>query len=36
MGIQVANVSKKFGDFQAVDDVNLDVDSGSLVALLGP
>lgn len=36
MGIQVANVSKKFGDFQAVHDVSLDVESGSLVALLGP
>ena len=36
MGIRVANVSKRFGDFHAVDDVSVDVDSGSLVALLGP
>jgi sulfate/thiosulfate transport system ATP-binding protein len=36
MGIRVANVSKRFGDFQAVDDVSVDVESGSLVALLGP
>ena len=36
MGIRVANVSKRFGDFRAVDDVSVDVDSGSLVALLGP
>jgi sulfate transport system ATP-binding protein len=36
MGIRVANVCKQFGDFQAVDDVTLDIDSGSLVALLGP
>ena len=36
MGIRVANVTKSFGDFQAVKDVSLDVDSGSLVALLGP
>jgi len=36
MGIRVANVSKRFGDFLAVDNVSLDVDSGSLVALLGP
>jgi|688.fasta_scaffold02287_30 sulfate transport system ATP-binding protein len=36
MGIRVASVSKKFGDFRAVDDVSLDIDSGSLVALLGP
>jgi sulfate transport system ATP-binding protein len=36
MGIRIANVSKQFGSFQAIDDVSLDVDSGSLVALLGP
>jgi len=36
MGIRVANVSKSFGDFRAVDDVSVDVESGSLVALLGP
>jgi sulfate transport system ATP-binding protein len=36
MGIRVANVSKRFGDFHAVDNVSVDVDSGSLVALLGP
>jgi len=36
MGIRVAGVGKHFGDFRAVDDVSLDIDSGSLVALLGP
>jgi len=36
VGITVQDVSKAFGDFQAVDRVNLDVSSGSLVALLGP
>ncbi len=36
MGIRVANVCKHFGDFRAVDDVSVDVESGSLVALLGP
>jgi sulfate transport system ATP-binding protein len=36
MGIRVANVTKRFGSFHAVDDVSVDVDSGSLVALLGP
>jgi sulfate transport system ATP-binding protein len=36
MGIRVANVTKRFGSFQAVDDVSVDVESGSLVALLGP
>lgn len=36
MGIRVENVSKAFGSFQAVDQVSVDVESGSLVALLGP
>jgi sulfate transport system ATP-binding protein len=36
VGIVVENVSKKFGSFQAVEQVNLEVKSGSLVALLGP
>jgi sulfate transport system ATP-binding protein len=36
MGIRVAGVSKQFGSFRAVDDVSLDVETGSLVALLGP
>ena len=36
MSIHVRNVSKRFGDFVAVDDVSLEVESGSLTALLGP
>jgi sulfate transport system ATP-binding protein len=36
MSIQIRSVSKRFGDFVAVDDVTLDVESGSLTALLGP
>jgi sulfate transport system ATP-binding protein len=36
MSILVHNVSKRFGDFVAVDDVSLEVESGSLMALLGP
>jgi sulfate transport system ATP-binding protein len=36
VGIVVENVSKQFGNFQAVNDVNLEIKSGSLVALLGP
>ncbi|MFZ0409474.1 MAG: sulfate ABC transporter ATP-binding protein [Cyanobium sp.] len=36
MGIRVSHVSKQFGDFKAVDDLSLDVKTGSLVALLGP
>jgi sulfate/thiosulfate transport system ATP-binding protein len=36
MGIVVENISKRFGDFQALDDVSIEVKTGSLVALLGP
>jgi len=36
MSILVRNVSKRFGDFVALDDVSLAVESGSLTALLGP
>jgi sulfate transport system ATP-binding protein len=36
VGIVVENASKNFGSFKAVDDVNLEIKSGSLVALLGP
>lgn len=36
MGIRVQDVSKNFGSFQAVSQVNLEIKSGSLVALLGP
>ena len=36
MSIEIRNVSKQFGDFQALRDVNLDIKSGELIALLGP
>ena len=36
MSISIRNVSKRFGDFTALDDVSLEVATGSLVALLGP
>lgn len=36
MGIVVENVSKQFGSFKAVDQVSLEIETGSLVALLGP
>ena len=36
MSIQAHRVTKRFGGFVALDDVSLDVDSGSLTALLGP
>ncbi|MCY7278283.1 MAG: ATP-binding cassette domain-containing protein, partial [Phormidesmis sp. CAN_BIN44] len=36
MGIEIRNVSKQFGNFQALADVSLDIEAGELVALLGP
>lgn len=36
MSIEVRNVSKRFNSFQALDNINLDINSGELVALLGP
>jgi len=36
MSIVVHNVSKRFGDFVALDDVSVSVEPGSLTALLGP
>jgi sulfate/thiosulfate transport system ATP-binding protein len=34
--ISVRNVTKRFGDFVALDGVSVDVESGALLALLGP
>jgi iron(III) transport system ATP-binding protein len=34
--IRLQDLSKRFGDLRAVDDVSLDVDAGSLICLLGP
>jgi sulfate transport system ATP-binding protein len=36
MGIAVEGAHKRFGDFQALDNVSIDVPDGSLTALLGP
>jgi len=36
VAIVVGNVSKHFGSFKAVDNVSLEIKTGSLVALLGP
>jgi sulfate/thiosulfate transport system ATP-binding protein len=36
MSIVVEKISKQFGNFQALNQIDLKVDSGSLVALLGP
>ena len=36
MSIDVRNVSKRFGDFVALDDVSVNLPTGQLTALLGP
>ena len=36
MGIRAHNVTKRFGDFIALDNVSVDIPTGSLTALLGP
>ncbi|HET8872388.1 MAG TPA: TOBE-like domain-containing protein [Gaiellaceae bacterium] len=36
MAIEAHSVTKRFGDFTAVDDVSISVPAGSLTALLGP
>jgi sulfate transport system ATP-binding protein len=36
MGIEIREVSKSFGSFQALKNVNLSVPDGELLALLGP
>jgi len=36
MGIEAKNICKSFGDFAALDNVDLTVGDGELVALLGP
>jgi sulfate transport system ATP-binding protein len=36
MSIQIRDVNKHFGSFHALKNVNLDIDSGELLALLGP
>ena len=36
MSIEIRGIGKRFGDFVALDDVTLEIETGSLTALLGP
>jgi ABC-2 type transport system ATP-binding protein len=36
IALNLMNVSKRFGDFKAVDDLNLQIQEGEIFALLGP
>ncbi|HEY6532999.1 MAG TPA: ATP-binding cassette domain-containing protein, partial [Acidimicrobiales bacterium] len=36
MSIEIAGVGKRFGDFVALEDVNVSLPTGQLTALLGP
>ncbi|MDR3353702.1 MAG: sulfate ABC transporter ATP-binding protein [Synergistaceae bacterium] len=36
MYVELKNISKRFGDFQASDDVSFGIEKGKLVGLLGP
>ena len=34
--IQIKNVTRKFGDFTAVDNISLEISKGEIFAFLGP
>jgi sulfate transport system ATP-binding protein len=36
MSIEIAGIGKRFGSFVALDDINLEIPTGQLTALLGP
>ncbi len=36
MAIELRNISKKFGDFEALQNINLSIEDGAFITLLGP
>ncbi len=36
MNVEIANVSKKFGNFVALDNISINIPKGDIIALLGP
>lgn len=36
LSVEVKNLTKKFGQYKALDDISLRIDAGKLIALLGP
>lgn len=36
MSIKIQNIHKRFGNFVALDDINIEVPTGELTTLLGP
>ena len=34
--IQVENITKRYGNFTAVDGISFDIDEGEIVGFLGP
>ena len=34
--LEIRGLNKKFGDFQALKDINLELDKGLMIGLIGP
>ena len=34
--IEVSHLNKKFGDFQAINDLNLSLEAGKIYGIIGP